>query len=108
MEVTSPDMGENWIWSAKGDIGEMSAKADGDILEGVMPGDLPGVALPGVMGPATPNKSLSCKPSNACLREFDCRSLHHPAFSETRMLSGRAADLMGSNCPFMPACRRQL
>lgn len=51
MEVTSPDMGENWIWSAKGDIGEMSAKADGDILEGVMPGDLPGVALPGVMGP---------------------------------------------------------
>ena len=36
----------------KGDMGEMSAKAEGDILEGVMPGDRPGVFRPGVIGPA--------------------------------------------------------
>ena len=52
MEVASPCMGEKRT-SPKGDMGKTSAKAEGDILLGVMLGDLPGVPRPGVMGPAS-------------------------------------------------------
>ena len=61
MDPPSPAIGENRMFSANGDMGEMSANADGDILDGVMPGERPGVARPGVIAPARELPDISCR-----------------------------------------------